>query len=398
MRARGGDRGLPQDSPMLLQCHNRYNPKFGSAVSMRWSALLPVAILIGMALAGCLDLDDSDPVKTGDEGSKSRGDDRIDLEELEGGTPDEWNATLDESPKWRLGQWWEFRLTEHFTGESHETTVAVAGAERDWFLTGMPRDHFDHAIMVLHMPGVGQIAKDTLAWDIHDEMFHPLKFPLTEGDSWDTMWNARAVQADVVEVTETTATVEFIGNSDHFTLTYDAEVGTIVHLEQEGYATLELIDHGFEYEGVVTVPHEHDLIFFHGRLAGVVGIGFQDMEPHPPVETITVGGDYDRVSFGLILAGLTPGGIYAVEATAPDGSTYQAQLIGTEENEISIYINSNNDPVGDWDVTFAAAGLGMAMIEGIGYHVFDIELPSGCLLGAMDDHAHHGGGDHMDGC
>lgn len=351
-----------------------------------------------MALAGCLDDGASDPADDGDTPSRQNGGDRVDLEDLEGGTPDEWNATLEAPPQWRLGQWWTFRMTEHFTGASHEATIVVAGAERDWFLTGMPEDDFKHEIMVLHVPGVGQIGKTDLRWDIHDEYFQPLQFPLREGDTWNTQWNARDVQADVIDVTATTATVEFIGNSDHFTLTYDADVGTIVSLEQDGYATLELVDHGFEYEGVVTVPHEHELIFFHGRLAGALGVGFQDMEPLPPVETITIDGDYDRVSFGLLILGLVPGGVYAIEATAPDGSSYEANMVGTEENEVQINIHSNDSPVGDWELVFAAAGPGGVIIEGIAYHVFDIELPSGCLLGAMDEHAHHGGGEHAEGC
>lgn len=365
---------------------------------MRGSVFGSVVILVLVALAGCLEADGPAPAEDGDEDLQNKGDDRIDLEDLEGGTPDEWNATLEEPPDWRLGQWWTFALTEHFTGATHEVTLVVAGAESDWFLTGMPEDDFKHDIMVLHVPGVGQVGKADLRWDIHDAIFKPLQFPLQDGDTWNTRWNDREVQADVIEVTGTTATVEFIGDNDHFTLTYDSEVGTIVALDQEGYATLELLDHGFEYEGVVTVPHEHELIFFHGRLAGALGVGYQDMQPHPPVETITIEGDYDRVSFGLLLIGLVPGGLYAVEATAPDGSTYDAQMVGTEQDQFDIHVHSNDDPAGDWDLSFVAAGPGGALMEGIGYHVFDIDLPSGCLLGAMDEHAHHGGGEHTQGC
>jgi hypothetical protein len=354
-----------------------------------------VGLFFLVALSGCLDAQTDPEGPKQAPGERNWGD--VVLEDLEGGTPDVWDADLQAPPEWRLGQWWQVRVTDHLSGGVHETTVVVAGAERDWFLTGMPADDFLHSLMVLHLPGIGQVAKDTLGWDVHDEVFHVLQFPLREGDTWDTHWSAAPVQADVVSVSGNRAEVEFVGNSAHFKVVYDADVGTIVSMDIPGYAQMEVIDHGFEYEGVVTVPHQHDLIFFHGRLAGAVGVGVQDTGPHAPVETITVSGDYDRVSFALLVFALAPG-FYAAEATAPDGSRYETQFVATEPDQINIQIHSNDDPVGDWEVLFLAGGAGAVAIEGIGYHVFDIELPSGCLVAAMDEHAHHGAEHHSQGC
>lgn len=361
----------------------------------RWSVLLVAGLLLIASLAGCLVAEDEELPAIDDSGPLST-DPRLELEELEGGAPDEWNATLEAPPQWRLGQWWKIRLTEHFTETSKEITVVVAGAERDWFLTGMPEAQFDHHVMVMHMPGVGQIGKSDLRWDVHDEYFQPMKFPLRNGDSWETHWSALPVQADVASVSGTKATIEVTGDNQHFELVYDADVGTITYMEIPGYATMEVIDHGFDYKGVVTVPHMHDLIFFHGRIVGALGVGFQDMEPHPPMDTIPVEGDYDRVSFGIILFGLTPG-VYMVEVTAPDGTQYQESLIATQPDMIMISIQSNEQPVGDWEAAYVAAGVGAAFIEGIAYHVFDIHLPSGCLLGDMGGHEHHGEEEH-EGC
>ncbi len=339
-----------------------------------WPVLALAALVALVALSGCLetadDQEEGDNTPNAGNGQPDDGDPA-----RSNATESAWEPTLEEAPPWPAGRWWDVRLTEEFSGAVHEGTVVVAGEEDEWHLTGMPRDDFVDPLMLLHIPAIGMVRKDDLAWDVHGEMFQPVRFPLQKGDTWDTTWSARAVQADVVDVTGTQAEVEFNGDNNHFSLVYDAQAGNVVTMTLPDYGVMEVTDHGFGYEGPVTVPYEHELIFFHGRLAGVVGVGHQDMEPHPPVETISITGEYDRVSFGLLMIALSPG-VYAVDTTAPDGTQYSAELIATETEVIQTTFHASNAPVGDWDTAFVTVGVGIALIEGVGYQTLEFDLPA----------------------
>lgn len=338
-----------------------------------WSVVVMAPIVLLVALAGCLD--EGEGNIESDDGSGPQNQDAGDGDPsgTDNATAEAWNATLEEAPPWQTGKWWDVRLTENFSGATHDGTVVVAGSEDEWYLTGMPQDDFVDPLVLLHLPALGMIRKGDLAWDVHDAMFQPVQFPLRMGDTWDTTWSAQEVQADVIDVSGTQAEIEFTGDNNHFTLVYDAEVGTIVTMRVPGYGVMEVVDHGDGYEGTVTVPYEHELILFHGRLAGVVGVGHQNMEPHPPVETITIEGDYDRVSFGLLMFALMPGA-YAVDATAPDGTQYTGQLVATEPEVVQLTFHTNDEPTGDWETAFVAGGVGLALIEGVGYQVLEFNL------------------------
>ncbi|MGB1697933.1 MAG: hypothetical protein ACPHK8_06005, partial [Thermoplasmatota archaeon] len=162
----------------------------------------------------------------------------------------------------------------------------------------------------------------------------------------------------------------------------------------------EVTGHGFNYEGMVRVPHSHDLIFFHGRLAQAQGVdpdtGILSPNPKGPMDTITIGEGYDRVSFGLIFQDLLAGntgvgsGLFQVDVVAPDGETYSSQKLPTDGSAFKVDLFANDNPAGDWQVTYVAAGAGLSFIEGIGYITFDVELPSGCVQLTSNVHDHGG--------
>jgi hypothetical protein len=369
-----------------------------------WPAVA-IGLILGMTIAGCLSAPVEDPAP--ETPPNQRGNDRLVLEDLPGGTPDTWNATLEAAPEWRLGQWWTVRVTDRFVDEVTESKVVVAGAEPDWFLTGMPRDTFDDGLMVLHVPGIGQVRKADLSWELHDNLFTPIRFPVKLDDTWNTMWQQTNVVATVVDVTDTTATVRVRpeANPDGLTLelVYDAEIGTISKMDITNYALVEIIDSGFEHEGIVTVPHEHTLVFFSVRVAGAVSLDYGEPGVGAPLDTITVDDDFDRVSFGLIATSV-PGeaipvsaGVFLARATAPDGKVYELQM-HPNEGPIKISMHTHLGPGGDWEFFMIAGGAGAVIIEGIAYHIFDIDTKSGCLIDS-EEHAHHGPGtEHPDTC
>lgn len=162
----------------------------------------------------------------------------------------------------------------------------------------------------------------------------------------------------------------------------------------------EVTGHGFDYEGTVRVPHSHDLIFFHGRLAQVadlsggtpIGFGVNPL----PLETITIPEGYDRVSFGIIFQDIGSGatgigsGLFQIDVTAPNGDTYSSQKLPTDGSPFKVDLFANDEPTGDWTATFVAAGAGVSLLEGIGYITFDVDLPSGCVQLTSDVHDHGG--------
>jgi hypothetical protein len=176
-------------------------------------------------------------------------------------------------------------------------------------------------------------------------------------------------------------------------LTYDATLGEVRKIVYEGYATVEVTGHGYGYEGVVTVPHMFKLVFQNARVAGVL-----DGATAPATgvdETVKVDPTFDRVSFVVILGNLQPGvptaaGYYRETVTAPDGTVYDTTYAPPETGgAYKLAYFTAEHPGGDWSFRHVAAGPGIVLAEGIAYHVYDIELPSGRILPSKGMH-HHG--------
>ncbi len=300
--------------------------------------------------------------------------------------------SLAEPPHWRAGEWWRIRLTDLFTGEdgaTYESLRVVGGIEGDNYLVGMPADTFSHDLLLLHIPGFGEVDRADLSYETHDVRFHPLLFPLVQGATWQTAWEGRPLTATVTSADDKQAHVYLAGTNDHVNLTYDAEAGEVVDLQIDGYARYEAFEHGFDYEGRITVPHGHDLVFVQVRANGVLGPG---NTPAPsPADTVTVEDGYDRVSFillvGNFLAG-PPQGMYKEKATAPDGTVFELESNPTDTPGLIAATYTHDDPGGQWTFEHLAAGPGIALAEGIAYHVYDVELPSGRILPSMGQHDH----------
>lgn len=351
-------------------------------------------LLGGMLVtAGCLGIgedDGADDLEAGGDGADGSSSDPTTTASLD---PDGNGSTplLAKPPSWERGEWFEFTVTEELSNSqaSYSTKRVVAGFEGDNYLVGMPSEAFSDEIMVLHVPGFGRVGMEDLSFEMHDNRWQPLDFPLTDGKSWQTTWQTAPVTATAFIESPTTAVIEMVGQNQFINVTYDAELGAISRIEAAGYGTVEVTDHGYNHTGIVTVPHQHDLIFFNGRIAGAVNF---NQEPAPPIETLDVDSTYDRVSFAIILGTLlpdAPSGLLMERATAPDGSVYEASMV-SPSGGLTVSYFSHDDPGGEWSFEHVAAGPGIVLIEGIGYHVFDVDLPSGCILPSEGEHAHGG--------
>lgn len=322
--------------------------------------------------------------------------------------PAEGERTLAKAPVWRIGEWWKYSLTEGFSGKTYEFYRIVAGSEAGNYLVGFPVNEFSNDILVMHAPGYGDINRADLSYETHDAVFKLLQFPLVEGDSWEMSFEGVSDGTAIVHLPgDGTAVIEAPTQSYDITAVYDPVVGEITSLDIAGYAHYEIIEHGYDWgnqpmagDGVVRVPHDHDLIFFNGRIAGVQSLSSPLVPPSPaaPTESITVEGGYDRVGFtiilgtppGLVPAAEAPTGYYSGKGTAPDGTVYELTL-APNEGPFKIAFYGHDLPVGDWQLEYVAGGAGVVLFEGIGYHSIDVDLPSGCVIASFNAQHHNAG-------
>lgn len=291
--------------------------------------------------------------------------------------------TLAAPPAWRVGEWWDVKVTDAFDRETHEAKRVVAGMEGDRYLVGMPKDAFSNELMVLHLPGFGEVAKSTLGYSVHDAPFEPVRFPLVDGLRWETAFEGIAFHAVASVGSPTLAEIDMTSaGGGHIHLTYDAAVGDVTRVVFDGYATLEVTGHGYGYAGVVTVPRMAHLAFAEARTGPVLS---STQQPASPLQTVQVDDAYDRISFVLLAGSLLPlvepgapdqaAGYYDDLATGPDGARYDLQVFPTDTGLKAAY-HMVDKPGGAWAFRQVVGGPGIAVAEGIAYRVENVELPA----------------------
>ncbi|MES2153946.1 MAG: hypothetical protein V4510_02315 [bacterium] len=321
---------------------------------------------------------------------------KVDIPILNATPPAPGERTLQAPPQWRLGEWWEYTVTDHFAGHVLHIKRVVAGTFGTQYLVGFPIDGFSNDALVLHVPGYGDIDQKDLSFEVHDVGMKILDFPLATGKRWDSAFEGRPGHALVTAAADGKATIHFedtANGSFNWTATYDAETGEVVRLDDPNYATVEVAAHGYGYHGVVRVPHAHDLVFQNGRLGpwNAQTSPTQDPKPAAASETVDVQPGYDHLAFTILVGDLTnfivpglpaqsPGvGDYTETVTSPNGTVYSVHS-GAGESGLKIVFFGTGDPTGTWKLDHQAIGPGLVLTEGIGYHSIDVDLPSGCVL------------------
>ncbi|MFO1534353.1 MAG: hypothetical protein ABR586_01675 [Thermoplasmatota archaeon] len=364
--------------------------------------LLTLALASASALAGCATPAPA-PTATGTPTKQYEdGVNKLDVPVLPRDPPADGERTLAAAPQWRLGEWWTYKVVDHFTEEAHTVTRVVAGTDGPSYLVGFPIDGFSNDILVLHIPGYGDVAQANLSFEVHDVVFSPLRFPLTDTQAWPTAFEGRPGNMTAEPQPDGTARLTGSGVGWGFTATYDPKAGEVTHLDSPGYATYDVTGHGYGYRGTVRVPHAHDLVFQHGRL-GPVFDARQGIGPNAvtvATDTVQVQPGYDHLGFTLIVGNLasfgvgplaatpTPSqGYYQAKATAPNGTAFELSAMpGDAGTKIAFY--GTGDPTGPWALSFTVGGPGIAFAEGIGYHSIDVELPSGCVVASFNAQHH----------
>lgn len=352
-----------------------------------WAVLL-VMLLLGGCASPSSETTTTSETKQYDDGGANK----LDVPLLPAEPPAPGERSLAKVPEWKLGEYWTYDVTDLFTGNTFTATRVVAGTDGDNYLVGFPIDAFSNDLLIFHIPGVGDVARGDLSFEVHDVLYEPFKFPMQVGNIWPTQFEGRAVNVTVEEVSGSKAVLTAQGPGTNITYTYDAEAAEVTELLYPGYMQFTVREHGFGYVGQVRVPHAHDLIFLHGRFAGISDASNGQFTT-ATTETVEVSSGYDRASF-ILAAGTPLGlpvdstlGVFRETATAPDGTVYELQVTPADP-ALRITFHGVEQPGGTWNLQHVAAGPGIAFIEGIGYHSIDIELPSGCVVESFNAQHH----------
>lgn len=367
-------------------------------------AVLSLLMLVPL-LAGCANQGAPEPAPSSTGGVQYQDEVvQVAVDTMPRDAPAPGERTLLEAPRWRLGEWWTYTMTDGFTGGTYEFTRVVVGEDRAAgnYLVGFPVESFSNDVMLFHIPGYGDIAQSNLAYETHDAYFQMLDFPLTDGKEWEAEFEGTGKGPALVTVDGGKANIELISPNYNVQATYDPEIGEIseMTINNGTYATYKVTGHGYDYQGLVRVPHAHDLIFMHGRLAGVVDLSQPVLPPNPkgPTDTVEITAGYDRASFIIAVGGgpafglPPPPGVFRETVTAPDGTVYEATLTPVDVatgTPLKIIAVGHDNPTGTWSLEHVAAGPGIAFVEGIGFHSIDVELPSGCVVASFNAQHHN---------
>ena len=305
------------------------------------------------------------------------------------------HATLAAPPKLVPGEWWRVQLESPLTGDKQEFVRVLAAVEGDTLVFGMPHEGWWKEAVVYHTPAFGDVDAKDLSYNVHDVLFTPLKFPLVDGQTWDTKWEGGAtIKAEVKTEGDTIAHVTFTNPhggllapatggapTKVLELTYDAAQHEVVEFKHPT-VTFRVVEHGYGFQGWVTVPRAEKLVFFHGRIGEALDANLQ---PNPtPTETVKIDGGYNRLSFILNVGSIgAPAPTCSETAKAPDGKEYKLEATPCADSIIKFFEHENPD--GNWDLTHVAPAGSVAFIEGIASHQYDIRLPDGAIRA---DHSH----------
>ncbi len=344
--------------------------------------------LLAFLLAGCT----TDPVEEpGADDIIGRPDTSYGIVETGPAVGPDLNATTAEAPRLIEGEWWRIQYESFAVDELVEVVRVVANATDEGYIMGMPHEGWLKEAISFHSPSFGNVNLD-LSYNTHNERFAPVVFPLEEGATWETTFAATPFTAVVESADQYTATIRFDPaesddpmnplfdiaglSSTPMTLVYDARQHEIVSMESP-LGTWTVIEHGYDYEGWVTVPHGEDTAIDYGTFGPA-------SEQHDVRErTLDVEGDFNRMTMMHFVGSLGDAPAYvSLKHITPDGETWQTEMTGAGF-EIAFF--ETNQPNGRWTVQDTAGGAAFTYSMGIAYLQYDILLPEQTR---RSDHGH----------
>ena len=296
------------------------------------------------------------------------------------------NATTQAPPRLVEGEWWRIRFgSEFYAAQGVDVYRVVANVSEDGYVFGMPHEGWLKEAISYHAPAFGDVALD-LSYNTHNERFAPLRFPLAVGDTWETTFATSPLIATVEAADDYTAEVVFRapppdpsptdpatdlvgltgGDGEFMRLTYDARVHEVVRMESF-IGAWEVVEHGYDFEGWVSVPRgEHTAIDY--------GVFVADQGNPPPMRSVEVAEGFNRMTVMHFVASLSPG-LFRLTSTAPDGQEFVTELSGPPGSATAFF--EVTDPAGVWAQEDLLVGAGATYTMGIAYEQYDILVPDG---------------------
>lgn len=353
--------------------------------------------LAALALAGCAQPSAAPPTLTPDAPSVQIDADRPDTTFGEIATgpaagPDV-NATTRMAPRLVAGEWWRIQFKSEFYKETSEVVRVVGAVVSDGYVFGMPHEGWYKEAISYHAPAFGDVALD-LSYETHNVRFEPVRFPLTKGATWKTVFATQNFTAMVETADEHTATIRFdpppadpqptdpvfnalnpFGDDGSIRLTYDARQHEVVKFESS-IGTWEVVEHGYDFTGWVTVPRAAHTAIDYGQ--------FLPATPGGPVVTRTqaLAGGFNRLTLMHVIVPLGPGA-YHIRSISPNGTEFKTESIAGQTITLKFYEASKPD--GEWKLEDVVGGPGATYTMGMAYHQYDIRLPDGAKRA---DHSH----------
>ncbi|HET6398440.1 MAG TPA: hypothetical protein VFH47_02670 [Candidatus Thermoplasmatota archaeon] len=354
---------------------------------------LPILLATGLLLAGCAS---SPPAASGETPSIVVDPDRPsarfgEVATGEAAGPD-LEATTQAPPRLVTGEWWRIRFDYGLDAPVDEVVRVVADATPDGYIFGMPHAGWFKEAIAYHAPAFGDVALD-LSYATHNERFEPVRFPLVEGATWETVFATQPLVATVVAADTYTATVRFdppardpqptdavysalgLAMQGGMSLVYDARQHEVVRMESP-IGSWSVVAHGYGFEGWVTVPRGEHTAIDYGT--------FGPAAPGEPIlsRDIEVSGGFNRMTLMHMVYALAPG-VYRITSTAPNGTALVTETDGLQP--FTIRFHEAADPDGTWRQEDLVAGAAATYSMGIAYHQYDILLPGGQR---RTDHSH----------
>jgi hypothetical protein len=257
----------------------------------------------------------------------------------------------------------------------------------------MPHEGWFKEAVAYHAPAFGDVGRD-LSYEAHNRRFEPVRFPLVKGATWKTVFGTSNFTATVERADEFTAAVRFdpppsepepsdpvfdalnpFGDFGGLKLVYDARQHEVVKFES-ALGTWEVVDHGYDFSGWVTVPRGLHTAIDYGQ--------FLPASPGEPLvmRSATVSGGFNRLTLLQVIVPLGPGA-YRVKAISPNGTEFVTESIAGDALTMKFY--EAVDPDGEWRFEDVVGGFGATYSMGMAYHQYDIRLPDGAR---RSDHSH----------
>lgn len=353
-----------------------------------------ILVLLVATLAGCVQTSPVEPAADASPTDEARPDPTFTAVATGPAAGPDLNATTAAPPRLVPGEWWRIKFESRFFEDAPEFIRVVAAAGPEGYVIGMPHEGWFKEAIAYHSPAFGDIGPD-LSYELHNVRFEPLRFPLTQGATWETAFGPTKLVATVERADEVTATIRFdpvpgekaptdpllaaldpTGGNSSMRLVYDARQHEVTEFTSI-IGTWKVLGHGYAHPGWVTIPRGLHTAIDHGQ--------FLPATPGAPLLTRTqdIQGGYNRLTLMHGIFALGPG-VYRIRDTGPDGKTYLTETIATKQS-LTIKFHEATDPDGKWTLEDLAGGPGGTYTMGMAYHQYDIHLPDGARRG---DHAH----------